>query len=66
MDEFSENTSSEEPSDLIELLYQGSFKTLKKLASIYERRGLSDKAAEISDVLQQHEYLPDDQTRGAA
>ena len=53
-----------EPSSLIELLYDRSFATLKKLATIYEMHGHVDKAQEISALLKEREN--DEETRGAA
>jgi hypothetical protein len=53
-----------EPSGLIELLYERSFATLKKIASIYEEHGHIDEAKEIASLLRDHDI--DEQTRGAA
>jgi hypothetical protein len=53
-----------EPTGLIELLYERSFATLKKIASIYEEHGHTDKAEEITSFLRDHDN--DEQTRGAA
>lgn len=44
-----------EPESLIELLYERSFESLKKIASIYQQRGITDKAEEISNLIRDHE-----------